>query len=49
MDLAFGIVLIVLTAVSALFVLALFIWGAIKDGEANDAAKARVYRRRWPR
>ena len=49
MNLALGIVLIVVTAAGALFVLGLFIWGAIKDGEANDAVQARIHRRRWPR
>jgi hypothetical protein len=47
-DLALGIILIVVTAASALFVLGLFVWGAIKDGQANDAAQAKVQRRRWP-
>ena len=49
MNLALGIVLIVVTAASALFVLGLFVWGAIKDGQANDAAQARIHRRHWPR
>lgn len=49
MDLALGILLVVVSAASALFVFALFIWGAIKDGQANDAARARVHHRRWPR
>ena len=49
MNLALGIVLIVVTAAGALFVLGLFIWGAIKDGEANDAVQGRIHRRRWPR
>ena len=49
MDLALGIVLIVVTAVSGLFVFGLFIWAAKKDGEANDAVQARIHRRRWPR
>ena len=48
MDLAFGIVLIVVTAAGAVFVLGLFVWGAIKDGQANDAVQAKVHRRRWP-
>jgi hypothetical protein len=48
MDLALGILLVVVSAAGALFVFALFIWAAIKDGEANDAMRARVHRRRWP-
>ena len=49
MDLALGIVLIVVTAASGLFVFGLFVWGALKDGEENDAIQARIHRRRWPR
>lgn len=48
MELAFGIVLIVLTALSALFIAVLFIWAAIKDGQDQDAIDARVVRRHWP-
>ena len=49
MNLALGIIVVVVTAASAVLVFALFIWGAIKDGQANDAARARVLRRRWAR
>ena len=49
MDLALGIVLVVVTAGGAVFVLGLFVWAAIKDGQANDAVQARIHRRRWPR
>jgi nitrogen fixation-related uncharacterized protein len=48
MDLALGIILVVVTAAGAVLVFGLFIWGAIKDGQANDAARAKVTRRRWP-
>jgi hypothetical protein len=48
-DLAFGIVLVVITAIGAAFVLGLFVWAAIKDGQDNDAVQARIHRRRWPR
>ena len=48
MDIALGIILIAVTAASALFVFGLFIWAAKKDGEENDAVQARIYRRRWP-
>ncbi len=49
MSLALGIVLIVITAAATLFTLALFVWAAYKDGEANDAIQSRLIRRRWPR
>lgn len=49
MDLALGILLIVVTAVGGLLVLGLFVWGAVKDGQANDAVQAKIHRRRWPR
>jgi hypothetical protein len=48
MELALGIILIVVSAAAALFVFGLFIWGAIKDGEENDAIQARIHRRRFP-
>jgi hypothetical protein len=48
-ELALGIVVIVVTVAGALFVLGLFVWGAVKDGQANDAVQAKVRRRRWPR
>jgi len=49
MNLAFGIVLIVLTTATTLFVLGLFIWAARKDGQDNDAIQSRIIRRRFPR
>jgi hypothetical protein len=48
MELALGIVLIVITLAGALFVLGLFVWAAVKDGQDNDALQARIHRRRWP-
>jgi hypothetical protein len=48
-ELALGILLVVVTAAGGLLVLGLFIWGAVKDGQANDAVQARIHRRRWPR
>jgi hypothetical protein len=48
-ELALGIVLVVVTAASGLFVFGLFIWGAIKDGQDNDAVQASAHRRRWLR
>ncbi len=43
------IVMIAVCAVTGLFVIGLFIWGAVKDGEDQDARDARVQRRSWPR
>ena len=48
MELAFGIVMIVLAAASALFVGGLFVWAAIKDGQDQHERDARVVHRRWP-
>jgi hypothetical protein len=45
MDLAFGIVLILVTALSALVVVWLFVWAAVKDGQENDAVQAQLRRR----
>jgi nitrogen fixation-related uncharacterized protein len=41
-------VLIILTALSALFIAVLFIWAAIKDGQDQDERDARVLHRHWP-
>ncbi|HWE83253.1 MAG TPA: hypothetical protein VG265_16500 [Gaiellaceae bacterium] len=49
MTVALEIVVIAVTALTALVVVGLFIWGAVKDGEDNDAIQARIVRRRWPR
>ena len=48
MELAFGIVLVILTVLSVLFVAVLFIWAAIKDGQDQHERDARVLHRRWP-
>ena len=48
MTLALEIVFLVVTLATAAVVVGLFVWGAIKDGEDNDAAQRRVIRRRWP-
>jgi nitrogen fixation-related uncharacterized protein len=37
------------TVLTVAVVLALFIWAAVKDGQANDAVQARILRRHWPR
>jgi hypothetical protein len=46
MALAVSIVAVVLLALSLVFVFALFIWAAKKDGEDQDALDARLGRRR---
>jgi hypothetical protein len=48
MELAFGIVLIALTAFTALFIAVLFIWAAIKDGQDQHERDARAVHRHWP-
>jgi hypothetical protein len=51
MSLGATIAIIAGSVVSGLFVLALFVWGAVKDGQdqdARDAREARVQRRSWP-
>ncbi|MBV8599134.1 MAG: hypothetical protein JO017_09955, partial [Actinobacteria bacterium] len=47
MELAFGIVLVVLGVASTVFVGWLFVWAAIKDGRDNDALQRRIIRRRF--
>ncbi len=42
MSLALAIVVVALTAISAIAVLALFVWGAVKDGQDQAASEARV-------
>jgi hypothetical protein len=49
MELAVGIVLTVFMAVSIAVVLAMFIWGAIKDGQEDKAVQARLGIRRRTR
>jgi hypothetical protein len=49
MSLALIIGTIVVTAVTGVVVLALFVWGAVKDGQDQDARASRIQRRSWPR
>jgi hypothetical protein len=49
MTVALEVVIIVVTAATAVFVLGLFVWGAVKDGQDNEAVQRRIVRRRWPR
>ena len=49
MNLAFGIILLVVSVLSVAVVIGMFVWGAIKDGQDNDAVQGRIQRRRWPR
>jgi len=49
MSVGFMIATIVVAAISGLFVLGLFIWGAVKDGQDQHERDARVQRRSWPR
>ena len=49
MSLALIIVVIAITALTAVGVIGLFLWGAVKDGEDNDAIQASIRRLRLPR
>jgi hypothetical protein len=49
MDLALTIILSAVTIAGALFVLGLFVWGAVKDGQDNDAVQAKLHRHDSPR
>ncbi len=49
MSLGLAIVTIAVTVMTGLFVIALFIWGAVTDGEDQAARQARVQRHSWPR
>jgi hypothetical protein len=49
MDMTIGIVLAVAVFLSAAFVIALFVWGAIKDGQKDRAVQARLGIRRRTR
>jgi len=45
MTVALEALVIAVTALTAVAVVALFVWGAVKDGEDNDAVQARIARR----
>lgn len=49
MSLALIIVVIAITALTAVAVIGLFLWGAVKDGQDNDAIQASIRRIRLPR
>jgi hypothetical protein len=49
MDMAMGIVLAVVVFLSAVFVIALFVWGAVKDGQKDRAVQRRLGIRRRTR
>jgi hypothetical protein len=48
MSLALVIGTIVVTALTSVVVLALFVWGAVKDGQDQDARASHIQRRSWP-
>jgi hypothetical protein len=45
MELAFGILMIVTAAISAVVVVGLFVYAAVKDGQDNDAVQAQLEHR----
>jgi hypothetical protein len=49
MRVAFEVLIVAESVLTLVIVLGLFIWAAVKDGQANDAARARIVRRHWPR
>ena len=49
MDLAAGIVLGIVVLLTAVFVIGLFIWAAVKDGQEDKAVQARLGIRRRTR
>jgi hypothetical protein len=49
MSLAVIIVTIAGAAITGVAVVALFVWGAVKDGQDQDARETRIQRRSWPR
>lgn len=42
MSLALGIIVVAVTAATSIAVLALFVWGAVKDGQEQAASEARL-------
>ncbi len=49
MSLGVIIVTVAVTALTGVAVIALFIWGAVKDGQDQAAREVQVDRRSWPR
>jgi hypothetical protein len=49
MKLALEVLVVGDTVFTVVVVLALFLWAAVKDGQANDAVQARILHRNWPR
>ena len=49
MDVAAGIIALVVVALSVALVAGLFVWAAIKDGEEDRAVQRRPGIRRWTR
>ncbi len=49
MRVAFELLIVAESVLTVVVVMALFVWAAVKDGQANDAVQARLLRRHWPR
>jgi hypothetical protein len=48
MNIAVEVLVVAETVLTVVLVLGLFVWAAVKDGQANDAIQARTVRRNWP-
>ncbi|HUY71637.1 MAG TPA: hypothetical protein VMV08_05305 [Gaiellaceae bacterium] len=49
MKVAIEVLVVAETVLTVVVVLALFVWAAVMDGQANDAVQGRIVRRHWPR
>jgi hypothetical protein len=49
MDIVLAAIVIAITVLTAVAVLALFVWGAVKDGEAEEQMQTRLGRLKPPR
>ena len=49
MKVALEVLVVAESVLTVVLVLALFVWAAVKDGQANDAVQARIVHRNWPR
>jgi hypothetical protein len=49
MKVALEVLVVAESVLTVVLVLGLFVWAAVKDGQANDAVQAQIVRRTWPR
>ena len=48
MNIVLAVIVIAITVLTAVAVLALFVWGAVKDGEEEDRVQSRLRRLKPP-